>query len=459
MNGTMRPLRGDANHGLAAFSAAPTSGEALPATAILAAIRQIADTVAVGWAGSDADGVRQALDVAVLEGGNPQARFWGSSTQGSVAQAAFVNGAAAAALDYDSVHDSSLLHPAAITVPVAFAVGEATGATGRRIVEAHAIGSEIMCRISLATPRQSNWFPASVYGIFGAVATAARLYGLNVEQTVNAFGLGLAQAAGTKQAISERTLAKRLQTAFAARAGIHAAQLAMRGVTAAHRFLDGMAGLFSLYETGDPDAVLDGIGETFVFADATIKKYPCCLCSHVVVEGVRTLRRQHGFDAGDVDRMSVTITKYMNRIVGGSYDPSADPQVAAQFSAAYAAACTLSEGTVMLRDIDPDAALAPERVRLAQAVELKIFDDRDGHLAPARIDVALKSGETLSETVAIVPSASRGDDAAAVLREKALDCFGRGAMPLDTDRATRLYDRLLEMESLSDIRDVYRDVT
>lgn len=446
----------DANRQLATFIAKPDLNQ-VQDDAWLSAVRQIVDTVAVGWAGSSENGATQASELAFLEGCSPIARLWGRAEKTSVSQAAFVNAVSAAALDYDCVHQDSLLHPAAITVPVALAIGADTGASGEKVVAAHIIGTEVMCRISLATPRQSNWFPASVYGIFGAAATAASLLDLDEAQTLDALGLALAQASGTKQAISERTIAKRYQSAFAARAGILSAVLAKRGVTGANQVLDGAAGLFALYETGDPDKVVAGLGHSFTFDRTTIKIFPTCLCTHVIIEAMQRLMAKHGFSQDDVAKLKVRITPYMNRIVGGEYEPSANPQVAAQFSARYAAARTLFSGGIKLSDIEPEKALDPDVVRLAQDIELTLFQDIDGHVSPCDVAVVLNNGATFTEHVSEVPNAAFGADADVVLAEKARDCLMRGVSPMTADAAEGVIARLLTMREAPSIAGLFND--
>ena len=44
----------------------------------------------------------------------------------------------------------------------------------------------------------------------------------------------------------------------------------------------------------------------------------------------------------DVERVGITISPYMHRLVGGPFDPTNNPQVAAQFSVEYAVAVALS---------------------------------------------------------------------------------------------------------------------
>ena len=423
-----------------------------------AAIRQIADTVAVAWAGSNAEGVEQAAGLAIEESGKPSASLWGRSEKVSAIQASFVNGVAAAALDYDCVHQASLLHPAAITVPVALALGSETNADGEQAIAAHILGSELMCRLSLATPRQSNWFPASVYGIFGATAAAGYLLNLTSQQMLHAFGLALAQTSGTKQAITERTLAKRFQTAFAAQSGVLSAKLALRGITAAQHWLDGAAGLYALFETGDPELAVENLGTSFVFDQAIIKKYPSCLCTHVVIDGVCRLIDDNNIVENDIAGIDTIITKYMSRLVGSPYEPGPDPQVAAQFSAAYAAACAASRGGMTLADIDVSSATDPQRVSYAQSISVSTYDDIDGHVAPATVSITLNSGVTHRIEITDVPSAAVGDDADDVLRRKFLDCLGCGRTPLCETSADTLVDRLLALRTRKSVRDLFDDL-
>ena len=454
INAVKMPEKQDANELLASFIAAGDLS-AVDDYSWLSAVRQIADTVVVGWAGSSEDGAYQAADLALLEETASVSRLWGRAESVSVSQAVFVNAVSAAALDYDSVHQESLLHPAAVTAPVALAMDADVKASGEQIVAAHIIGAEVMCRISLATPRQSNWFPASIYGVFGATATAAVLLNLNVEQTLNALGLALAQTSGTKQAIIERALAKRYQTAFAARAGVLSAVLAKRGVTAAHQFLDGTAGLFSLYETGTPEKVVAGLANVFCFQNITIKRYPTCLCTHVLIEAMCLLMARYGFNKDDVATVKIRITPYMNRIIGGDYEPKSNPQVAAQFSAKYATARALFSGGVTLSDIGPEQALDPEIISFAQAIELTLYDNIDGHVAPCDISVELKNGQAFSEHVSEVPNAAVGSDALSALGAKANDCLTRGVLPMSSHVAQRVFERLMNMRQAHSLDDLF----
>jgi len=83
----------------------------------------------------------------------------------------------------------------------------------------------------------------------------------------------VAQAAGTQQANVEQTLAKRLQPALAARAGVFAAQLAQAGATAPIWVVEGKFGLRALYQPADDTRILEGWGSTWQLLDTQVNTH------------------------------------------------------------------------------------------------------------------------------------------------------------------------------------------
>lgn len=386
------------------------------------ASRLVLDTVAVALPGAAAPGVAPLCDLAVRQGGLGEARLWHQPVWLPAAEAAFANGSAAAALDFDSVHAGSILHADAVVVPAAWAVAERGRASGAAFLDAYIAGAEIVHRLSLATPRQGGWFGSSALGVFGAAAAAARLLGLDAAGIHHAMGIALSMAGGTKQAIVERTLTKRLQSAFAARAGVQAAIAAAAGVTGPEAWLTGEYGWFKMFEAGDPQVVLDGLGEHFHFAATGIKKFPSCLCNHVVIDAAMALMAEHRLAPQDVRGIDVTISPYMRRIVGGDFDPSGDAQVAGQFSVQYAAACAVYRGRMGLGEIESDRVREADFADKVRAVAVGIDADWPGHVTPARVTLATAQG-SVSRLVEQIPGGAERPLSDAELQAKALDCL------------------------------------
>jgi 2-methylcitrate dehydratase PrpD len=195
--------------------------------------------------------------------------------------------------------------------------------------------------------------------VFGAAAAAAEAVRLDAAETRHALGIAFIQASGTQQANIEPSLTKRMLSAFAARAGVYAATLAKRGITAPSEVIEGPFGLYQLYQDGDPERLLDGLGERYDNANLSVKKYPSCGCNHTAIEAMLKLVCEYDLKPEDVKSIEVTIGPYLHRIVGGPYDPSGDPQVAAQFSILYSVACVLVRRRLGLEEIEEPAARDP----------------------------------------------------------------------------------------------------
>jgi len=207
-----------------------TSYDTIPEDVVACAKRLLVDTLAVAWAGTTSDGVADVAAMVGEEGGRPEATLWGFGRSATAVQAAFVNGVASAALDYDSLHLAAMSHASIVTLPAAFALAERRPTSGRDFLAAFILGNEVHCRLGLATQAHSGWFYTSMHGVFGAAAAGAKVLQLDRTGVCNALGAALSHVGGTQQAIIERSLTKRMQSAFAARNGVFSALLAERGV-------------------------------------------------------------------------------------------------------------------------------------------------------------------------------------------------------------------------------------
>lgn len=435
--------------------AAATRIEALPAEVVTAAKRQVLDTMTVAWAGSDAAGVAAIRDLVVERGGRGESRAWAFGDRLPAPAAARLNGMTAAALDYDALHDGATVHADIVVLPAVAALAEATGAGGKELLTALVVGDEALIRLGLAMRRHPGWFYTSVLGVFAAALASSRLLRLDQKATADALGIALAHAAGSQQALVERSLTKRLQSAFAAEAGVEAALMAARGITGPHEVFEGQCGFFRLYGEGDAAAATDRLGETFHTPGLTFKKYPSCFCNHAAIEATLDIMRSHDVAAEDVEAAEVVLSPFAARLVGAPFAPGDAPQVAAQFSAQYSVASVLLRRCFGLAEIMPDAVLDPKIAALAAKVMVHVDPAREGKFVPADVTVVTRGGRRLSARAETLPGTPERPLTEAELREKALDCFSRGTHPLSASQAEALTTRILELERLDDVRRLY----
>ena len=115
-------------------------------------------------------------------GGAPQASIWGAGYHASVVQAAQINAMATHVLDFEPMW-SPPTHSVSPTVPVAFALAEYKGASGRAIITAVAKGLEIQGRLQYAgdqyIPEDLKFHPPGVAGALGSAIVASELLGLD----------------------------------------------------------------------------------------------------------------------------------------------------------------------------------------------------------------------------------------------------------------------------------------
>lgn len=429
--------------------------EDLPAEAVARAKRLLLDTLAVAWAGSGADGIAALHGLALRQGGAPDSGLWALGGRVPAPQAAFVNGAMAAALDFDSVHDEATVHADIVVVPAALAVAEQGNLAGREFLAAYVAGDEMLVRMGLAIQSHPGWFYTSVLGVFAAAAAAARALRLDAAGVQAAMGIALSRAAGTQQALVERSLTKRLQSAFAARDGVDAAQLAQCGVSAPAEAFEGRCGFEALYTKLDHAVVLEGLGRDYRFASLTLKKYASCFCNHAAIEAALDLVSRHKLRAEEVVSASVRISPFMARLVGADFSPGDNPQVAAQFSVQYSVASALQRGRFSVEDIHPAAVASQEVGALARRVHVEVDAAQDGKFVPATVSVKTSRGAEYHATATELPGTPSHPMSDDEHRGKAIACLTSGARPMTEAQAARFADRVGRVETLGSMRDLW----
>jgi len=446
------------SHRLASH-AATTPYAAIPADVCDTAKLYMLDTLAVAWAGSDAPGCPEAHALQVDEGGRADSTAWAYGGKLSASSAAFINGMSSSALDYDSLGRDAPVHVNIAVLPAALAVAEKEHASGADFLAALVVGSDIVCRLGTAAKHPPRGFHyTAAFGIFGAAAAAARLMRLDAVTTRHALGLAFIQAGGTQQANIEPSLAKRLLSAFAARSGVYAALLAQRGITAPAHVIEGEFGLYKLYQDGSPERLLGALGSRFDSAALSIKQFPSCGCNHTTIAGMLDLVRKYDLQPDDVEAIDITVSPYMDRIVGMAYDPSGDAQVAAQFSIRYSAACVLVRRRLGLAEIQEAAARDPEINRHIGKVTLQIDPTLTSSRGPVVIRLRSKRHGELSTTVAHVPGSREAPLTEAQVNEKFDECFRLGARPLNSGQIATLNSRVRSLEQVPDMASFFSGI-
>lgn len=371
--------------------------EQMPPAAVETAKIAVLDCLGVTLAGSKEKCAQLCAALARQESAAKEATVFGQAFKTSTLHAAFCNGTAAHALDFD--HSFTLMgQPTAPIIPAIFSLGEHLGVSGRQLIEAYIVGFEVAAKLAYAlrAARDSGWHGPGSLGGFGASAACAKLLGLAAPQIEMALGIAASMASGV--AANFGTMTKPLHVGFAARNGVLAAKLAHAGCTANSNGLEAPAGFFEMFYPGiQPNpAAIEELGSSYALVTdgIKVKPYPCGGLTHIAIDSVLEMRAQHGLTPDVIDSIDVDVPQHtFDRIVFRV------PQTGLQgkFCMNYLVARAILDGKISL-DIFTDAAVRDRRVLdLAQRVQMRLdpsLKTSDPGGRPCRVTLHLKSGAT-----------------------------------------------------------------
>ena len=173
--------------------------EDLPEQAVHQAKMCVEDLVGVAAAGSVRPQGRIWHSYISSLPQRPEAAVWNGRWEAMLCEnAAALNAACAHVIDMDDVHNSSITHLGAVTIPAALAAGQKYHRSGREVLTAIAAGYELGARIGEAINPGSYhyWHTTGVVGSFASAVAVGRLLRLTSEQLLNAIGSAGTQSAG-----------------------------------------------------------------------------------------------------------------------------------------------------------------------------------------------------------------------------------------------------------------------
>lgn len=427
------------------------SFEDIPPEVITEGKKLLADLLIVAAAGRAEKSCQNLLSAVAPSHGKSTVWFDFKSAGRAATDATFINTLHAGALDYDSLNGA--VHADLVTLPAAWAVAQHADRSPKELMTAWFVATEVVSRLSrCATGISKGWSGTSIYGGIGAAAASGLLLGLDASQLTHALGLAAVQASGTQQANIEKTLAKRLQPAFAARNGVFSALLAQAGATAPAQALEGKFGLRTLYQPGDDTELIGGWDKAWQVTDTALKGFPVCACSHAAIHALLTLKADIR-DIRDIAEVHATISPFMHRLVGGDFDTTGSPEVIAQFNLKYHLASALVYGPLTLNHTLPGAINDPNVLALISRVYVHIDSANPHELAPASVLIKFNNGQTLSHTCQYLPGSPDMPLSDDTWRAKAEACAERADM--STEHLNRLISRIQQFPELLTLEQVW----
>jgi 2-methylcitrate dehydratase PrpD len=195
--------------------------------------------------------------------------------------AALINGTAAHGEDYDDTFEGGPVHSGAVIIPAVLAACEREGLGGDRLLMGIAVGCELLCRMSLVTPKaihNAGFHPTAVFGTLAAAAGVAAALGLSRDQTVSAIGIAGSMASGIIEYLAEGAWTKRMHAGWAAQSGLRAALMARGGFIGPRTVLEGTHGFYYAFAPSvkpDFEPLLSQLGSRWVIDDIAFKPFAC----------------------------------------------------------------------------------------------------------------------------------------------------------------------------------------
>jgi 2-methylcitrate dehydratase PrpD len=433
---------------------------ALPPAAVAATKRAILDGLGVMLAASGTSPeVMPFVQLALAQGGAPQASILGFGERVALPMAAFANGSLSHALDYEDAFDEAPTHPNASLLPAALAAAQARGPIGGgEFIAAVATGCDLVCRMALALRQpmeDGGWYPPPILGAHGAVAAVARLLHLTAAQTTDALSLLLCQNTCPGEIkYSPDSVIRAVREAFPAQAAVLSVLLAERGVRGFDQPLEGRAGFFRLYANGryEPAVLLDALGERYWIERLTFKQWPCCRGTHAAVEAVQALRRRHAFEPHQVVDILVNADELQRMLCEPQMQKRAPQTVIdAKFSLPFTVAAALLHDEVNLGSFTPVTLEDPALLALAARVRFEPFAGAARGADATDLRITLTDGRTLQHAVAHAAGSPARPLSDAALHSKFIDCALRAAVPMTTSGAQQLAERIWALEREADV--------
>jgi 2-methylcitrate dehydratase PrpD len=355
--------------------------DAIPAPIVARGVDLVLDTLGNALAAARDDFGRSVLGVARRLGGRPESALLGAPGRVGAANAVLANATLAHGLDFDDTREDAIVHTGCVAVTTALAVGEATGAGGRAVLEAAIAAVEVMCRVGLAVPgalHARHFHPTAIAASFAAAAAAGKLHGLSEDELVRAFGICGSQASGIIEYLADGSWTKRLHPGWNAHAGVVAVELARAGFTGPETVFEGPHGLYQAFAGGHDakklDDLLAGLGSVWEIGELTLKPYPCGSIAQPYMDCAERLRRQH---AVLPDAITAIRCRTSPGPVPRLWEPLAAKHAppngyAAKFSLPYLLASILVRGRAGLAEFTDDAVHDAAVLRVARLVTYEL---------------------------------------------------------------------------------------
>ncbi len=383
-----RIATGEITRAVAKFATC-TRWDDIPDTVCHEAKRSILNGFATGLAGCREPAIDKMLATMSPYSGNRDCTIVGRAEHVDLLLAATVNAMSANIFDFDDTHPTTIIHPTAPVAPALFALAETRKISGRQLLHAFIVGTEIECRLGNAVSPYHyarGWHITSTCGVFGAAVATGVLLGLTEEQHCWSLGNASAQSSGLVETLG--TMSKSISVGNAARNGIVSALLAGEGFSGPVAPLEGPRGFLPVYaDAPDFDAIVGNLGKNWQIATNTYKPYPVGVVLNPVIEACLDLYNVPGLKIDEICEVELTGHPLLRQRADR---PLVQTGRESQVSAQHAIAIVLRRGIAGLSEFNDNAVAESERDGIRPPI--RFVDDESYDIDSVRVVLQMRDG-------------------------------------------------------------------
>jgi 2-methylcitrate dehydratase len=361
---------------------------------------RILDALGCALGALGAEPVRMVRDLTTELGGKERCAMIGGGAT-APDRAALLNGFLVRYLDFNDSYLAAgeTCHPSDSLAAV-LAACQYAGGPGRDLLASLAVAYQVQCRLSDEAPVRARGFDHTVQGAYAVAAGAARALGLDAGKTANAIAIsGTAFNALRVTRTGALSHWKGLAAPHMAAGALHAALMAMHGISGPREVFEGNKGLKG--SIAGPFTIDWGQEDLERATRTIVKRYNAEVHSQATLEGILELGSTGAFASG-IESIDIETFDVAYNIIGGGEEgekTTVRTKEEADHSLPYMVAAAALDGQVMPEQYEPGRIQRQDIQSLLRKVRIRPAPDlsrRFPEEMPCRISVGLKGGRTLT---------------------------------------------------------------
>jgi len=438
--------------------------EDIPEIVLERAKLMVLDNIGVQLAGSSFKIGKIIKEYLEYLGGNKQATVIGLQRKAPCAIAAWANGVLAHALDIDDgdrrgVHS----HPSCKSLPAALAVGEYIGVSGKDLLTAFILSTEIQIKVGmLVQPShfKRGFHGTGTFGVFGAATAAGKLLKLEEKELLYAFGI--AGSVTNALCINIATMTKAYHAGNAAEQGVKAALLAKNGWQSSTKIIEGQCGFAQAMSDefysnlGNSDIlekmrkIILQLGNQWEIEEPGIyfKAYPSCGYMQHYIDLAIKISKKYNIEIDQIDSVEIgadAISIDLHNLAG---DKIPDDGFHARYNIAAGVAVGLSKRSCDI-DLFEDIIFRDQKLR-ELINKIKTYPDSD-----RIVKVKLKNGKVYTEIVRMEKYKNISGPTLELTKEEVYEKFKKSARKkLSQGKVEKLFELINNLEAVTDVKEI-----